>query len=100
MNWAAKEVARNEKPIEDQKLVQQQSRKETFNPKGIANPKRLKRGTQRRVTFAKTLVTLIQVRPTSTDKKKLFTTEADKKRARRDVVICPDLMEFTHKYRQ
>ena len=100
MKWAAKEVARNEKPIDDQKLVQQQSRKGMFNPKGIAKPKRLKRGTQRRVTFAKTLVTSIHMRPTSTDEKKLFNTEADEKRAGRDVVICPDLMEFTREYRQ
>ena len=52
------------------------------------------------MTFAKTLVTSIHVRPTSTDEKKLFITEADEKRASRDVVICPDLMEFTREYRK
>ena len=52
------------------------------------------------MTFAKTLVTSFRVSPTSTDEKKLFNTEADEKRAGRDVVICPDLMEFTREYRQ
>ena len=74
--------------------------KKTFNPKSIASPRRLKRGTQRRVTFTSTIVTSIHVRPTTTNKKSLFTTKDDKERAKRDVFICPDLIEFTRGYRQ
>ena len=100
MKWAAKEVARQEKTNDNKRFVWQQSQKETFNPKSIASPRRLKRGTQRRVTFTSTIVTSIHVRPTTTDEKSLFTTEDNEERAKRDVFICPDLIEFTRGYRQ
>ena len=79
MKWATKEVARKEKPNDNKKPLCQQSRKETFNPKSIASPKRLKRETQRRVTFINTIVTSIHVRPIPSDEKTLFTTDADEK---------------------
>ena len=99
MKWVGKEVARNRKP-EQEDNESKQSRKETFNPKSIASPRRLKREAQRRVMFTNTIVTSIHVRPTATDEKTFFTTKADKERAQRDRDICPDLMEFTREYSQ
>ena len=52
------------------------------------------------MTFTSTIVTSIHVRPTTTDKKSLFATKDNKEQAKRDVFICPDLIEFTRGYRQ
>ena len=50
--------------------------------------------------FADNIVTSTQTRPTPADEKKLFSTKADHKRARRDIYMCLDLLEYKQAYRQ
>ena len=94
MKWAGKEVARKNKNEAGERVKTQ------FNPRSIASPKRRKRGSQRRVTFANNIVTSVQMRPTTANEKKLFTTNADEKRARRDQHMCPHVLEYKREYKQ
>ena len=91
MKWADNEVAR---------ATKKKAKIGKFNPKGIASPKRLKRESRRRVSFADKIVTSVQMRPTADDKKKHFINSDDEKRARQDKPMCPAMRQYKREYRR
>ena len=91
MKWADNEVAR---------ATKKKAKIGKFNPKGIASPKRLKRESRRRVSFADELVTAVQMRPTTDDEKKNFISSSDEQRAHLDKPMCPAMRQYKREYRR
>ena len=71
-----------------------------LNPNCIASPKHLKQESQQGVTFVKNIVTAVQMRPTKDNEKKLFFNNNNKKRALRDINMCPAMLQYEREYRQ